>query len=124
MASEPDAPTVFPARSTLPELLAGIALPCDLLPLTQSDPTIDLSTHILLVTRTANPREVRQGLVDELERLGYTVSHDSMVVLVATGPRGRVLVDIHPDAAGVVDAGVPRFPTAGPDSVVVELRTG
>jgi hypothetical protein len=47
-----------------------------------------------------------------------------MMHLIATGPRGRVLVDVHADGPSVTEAGVARFPTALEGSVVVELRVG
>lgn len=111
--------------STLPELLAGITLPHELVPLTQiDDALIDLSTHVIVATERANAEVVRAGMAEELERLGYDVEQVSVTHLVATGPRGRVLVDIHPDGPNATEGGVARFPTAPERSVVVELRVG
>ena len=111
--------------STLPELLAGITLPHELVPLTQiDDAPIDLSTHVIVATETANAEVVRAGMTEELERLGYDVEQMSVTHIVATGPRGRVLVDIHPDGPNATEGGVARFPTAPERSVVVELRVG
>lgn len=117
-------PTATVRATTLPELLAGITLPHELVPLTQAGVRIDLSTHVVVSTTKASAPVVRDGLTDELERLGYTVEQESMLTLVATGPRGRVTADVHADASAVQDAGTPRFPTAAAGSVVVELRAG
>ncbi|MFP4511374.1 MAG: hypothetical protein ACLFRV_00340 [Acidimicrobiales bacterium] len=119
-----DTPGIPTGAPTLPELLAGITLPHELVPLTQLDTRIDVATHVIVATEKASAEVVRDGMIDELERLGYDIEHESMMHLVATGPRGRVLIDIHPDGPGVTEAGVARFPTAPEGSVVVELRVG
>lgn len=110
--------------STLPDLLAGITLPHELVPLTQVDVPIDLASHVVVSTTKAPAQVVREGLTEELERLGYSVEQETMMTLVATGPRGRVTVDVHPDGTAVQESGAPRFPTAPEGSVVVELRAG
>lgn len=120
-ADPPGIPTGTP---TLPELLAGITLPHELVPLTQLDARVDVATHVVVATEKASAELVRTGMIDELERLGYEIEHISMMHLAASGPRGRVLVDIHPDGPGVTESGTARFPTAPQGSVVVELRVG
>jgi hypothetical protein len=112
-------------QPTLPDLLEGIRLPHDLVPLTQfAGEVADLSRHAVLSTTGASADEVRAGMQAELERLGYSVEHLTMMHLAAAGDRGTLLVDIHPDGAGVSEAGIARFPTAPGGSVVVELRVG
>ena len=123
-AAHSEPPTSLSGAPTLPELLAGITLPHELVPLTQLDADIDLSSHIIVATEKARAEVVRDGLVDELERLGYEIEHETMMHLIATGPRGRVLIDVHPDGPRATEAGVARFPTALEGSVVVELRVG
>ncbi len=122
-APAPDGP-VPTGSATLPELLAGITLPHELVPLTQLDANVDVSTRVIVATEKAGAEEVRRGLVDELERLGYTVEHATMLQLIATGERGRVFLDIHADGPAVTDGGICRFPTAPEGSVVVEIRAG
>lgn len=121
-ASVPSSPAPS-GPATLPDLLAGIALPHDLVPLTQHGVT-DMSRHLVLATDRAGADVVREGLVDELRRLGYDVVPTGPLDVVAEGPRGRIAAEIHPSAAAVVDGGTPRFPTALPGTVVVELRAG
>jgi hypothetical protein len=108
-------------RATLPELLAGITLPHELVPLTQSDVAIDLSSHIVVHTRKASAEAVTSAMCAELEKLRYDVERESMLKVRATGDRGTVLVEVHPDGASVLDGTIRRFPTAIEGSVVVEL---
>lgn len=110
--------------ATLPDLLAGVTLPHELVPLTQVGVAIDLATHVVVATRKAPYEVVATGLTAELERLGYEVDRGSMTELTARGERGVVRVVIHPDGANVHDAGIRRFPTAEEHAVVVELFAG
>ncbi|QGG95161.1 hypothetical protein [Actinomarinicola tropica] len=113
-----------PTRATLAELLAGITLPHELVPLTQSLDSTDLATHLVVATTRATPEVVGTGLAEELEKLGYEVRSLDDRRAVAEGERGRVSLEIHPDGATVMDGGARRFPTAESGSVVVELRAG
>lgn len=122
VSSESPGSAAVDRAHTLPELLAGITLPYGLVPLTQSSGSHDLATHIVVATSSAPADEVTQGLTDELERLGYTVSRTGQYLRLAEGSRGEVGFEVHPNAASVVDSGAPRFPTAAPGTVVVELR--
>lgn len=117
-------PDPVPTTATLPELLAGITLPHELVPLTQIDVPLDLATHVVVATEKANADTVATGLTEELERLGYEVQRESMTKLTAAGSRGIVGVEIHPDGASVLDGGIRRFPTAAERMVVVELHAG
>jgi hypothetical protein len=108
-------------RAALPELLAGITLPHELVPLTQSDVAIDLASHIGVHTRKASAEVVTSAMCAELEKLGYDVERESMLKVRASGDRGTVLVEVHPDGARVLDGTARRFPTATEGSVVVEL---
>jgi len=108
-------------RATLPELLAGITLPHELVPLTQGDVAVDLATHVVVTTDKASAEQVTGSMCSELEKLGYDIDRQSMLTLRATGPRGAVRVEVHPDGAAVLDGSLRRFPTAREGSVVVEL---
>lgn len=127
---DPDAPLapvtagsgpVIGARPTLAELLAGITLPHELVPLTQSLGT-DPATELVVSTRSASAEVVGTGLADELERLGYAVAPTGERTAIAEGARGRVELEVHADGATVFDGGARRFPTADAGSVVVVLR--
>lgn len=110
--------------ATLPDLLAGVTLPHELVPLTQVGVAVDIATHVVVSTRKAAYEVVASGLTAELDRLGYEVERASMTELIARGERGTVRVVIHPDGANVHDAGIRRFPTVEDHTVVVELFAG
>jgi hypothetical protein len=120
-SSSPGIPTPGAPRSSLPELLAGITLPHELVPLTQSDVSIDLATHIVVYTNKASAEVVTASMCQELEALGYDIERESMLKVRAASERGALLVEVHPDGAAVLDGSVRRFPTAMEGSVVVEL---
>lgn len=124
--STPSSPPQSPATGTrsLVDLLEGIRLPHDLVPLTQSAPSSGPITSLVAGTTTATAEEVGTALADELERLGYSVTTTGDQTALAEGPRGAVEIEIHPDAAHAYDGGNPRFPTASSGSVVVEMRVG
>lgn len=107
--------------ASLPELLAGIVLPHDLVPVTQGA-AVDLATHAVFATDRAGGRDVREALVDELGRLGFEVVPTDVNSFTASNERGQVTVVVHPSPASEVEAGAPRFPTVSAGSVVVELR--
>lgn len=119
-------PAAAPLRGvhapTLGELLAGITLPHELVPLTQLGPTTDIASHLVVATDRASAETVREGLTDELERLGYSVVWTAITTALAEGPRGQVAVVVHPDGSTVLDGGTRRFPSATTGTVVVELR--
>ena len=112
-----------PARVTLAELLSGITLPHELVPLTHFGDTADLDTHVVVATNRASAEMVGTGLADALERLGFTVETTDEHTAVAEGPRGRLSIVVHPDGSAVLDGATHRFPTASTGTVVVELRT-
>lgn len=120
-ASDPSPP---PSRvgTTLAELLSGITLPHGLVPLTQSLPASGPATSIVVATESAGPEQVATALADEIEGLGYTVRTTGEHTALAEGPRGAVEIEIHPHAGASAEGGSLRFPTAGANSVVVELR--
>jgi hypothetical protein len=116
-------PTPPPVRgATLAELLSGITLPLGLVPLTQSAPTSGPSTSIVVATDAAGAEQVDAALTEAISSLGYTVRSTGPHTSVAEGPRGAVEIELHPRAATAAEGGTLLFPTAGSDSVVVELR--
>jgi hypothetical protein len=121
MVDPPPTPGAPAAGRSLIDLLEGISLPHDLVPLTQAAASSGPITSLVASTTSATPEEVGTALADELERLGYTVAPTGDQTALAQGPRGAVEIEIHPDAARAYDGGAPRFPTAAPGSVVVEL---
>lgn len=110
-----------PTRRPLPELLAGIELPCDLVPVVRDRDIRIVDIHAAFLASGYEPAEVGRRLGDELERLGYTLGSESEQVVIATRDDGRLRVTLHPDAAGVVEDGEPAFPSARPGDVAVEF---
>jgi hypothetical protein len=75
-ASPADAgPPPPPSRPTVVAALAGISLPCELVPVVDvADDAVAEGYRVLFSTRSSTVRGVTAGLADELERLGYEVT--------------------------------------------------
>jgi hypothetical protein len=108
----PDAPT--PGRPTVAEAVAGIALPCELVPLVGGEARLD-PYRVVFSTDRADAAAVGAGLADELERLGYSLRSISDSEAVAVRADLSVAVAVVTDLAA--------FPTAPPGGVVVVLST-
>lgn len=112
-APAPDAPAPAPpiAAPTVAEALRGIDLPCELVPVVETDDPAVVSGHrVVFSTRTATFRAVAAGLADELERLGYNVADTPADTdgRLLTATRGAVVVAarVTADEAGAVTADV------------------
>jgi hypothetical protein len=117
-AGGPDAP---PPRAPVAELVAGIALPCDLVPLVTGD---ELDPHRAVFATTAHDAtEVGAALADELERLGFSLRTVGDTEAVATRAGAELRVRIHDPGPHADRDGRPLFPTAPRGGVVVELTT-
>lgn len=121
-ARAPSAGASSTGAPSLAELLQGISLPHDLVPLTQALPASGPVTSLVAATSTASPEQVGAALADEIERLGYVVSTTGAQTAMAEGPRGAIEIEVHPNASTATDGGQLKFPTAPAGSVVVELR--
>ncbi|MEZ5141890.1 MAG: hypothetical protein R2726_05140 [Acidimicrobiales bacterium] len=116
-----DAP-VAPARP-VPELLEGIAMPCDLVPVTD-EAAVDASFHrVAFHTRSAPPGTVGRELGDALERLGYSLRSTSDTEVVARRGDDVLRVTLHPRADGAQRDGKPAYPSIPPGDVVVEINS-
>jgi hypothetical protein len=100
-------------RPAVADLVAGIALPCDLVPLVDDD--IDPHRAVFAATGHSTT-EVGAALSGELERLGFTVSPAGAGEVVAEREGAALRVQVHEDGPGAHPA-APRY------SVVAELRT-
>ncbi len=119
------------SSKTLADLLVGIRLPCDLMPVDDIDPDI-AEVAVTLVTMTSPPETVGVMLADELERLGYAIFSlsDSEAVakrdLDASGNAEDVLsliirTDVGPDGHGVANG---SNGDALPSAVAVDMWVG
>jgi hypothetical protein len=116
-------PAVHRASSKpIAELLRGISMPCDLVPVI--DPTaMDAQWRVAFSTRGVPPAEVGSKVGDELERLGYTLRSLNEAELQATRNDDVLTVRliVNPEAARRDDR--PAFPTLAPGSIVVEFSS-
>lgn len=108
------APPAAPVRATVAEALAGIALPCELAPLTGTEALPD-PRRLVCFTDRAPAESVGAAVGDELERLGFTLRPVSATALVAARSGTELTVTVHPTPEA--------FPTAPPGSVVVVFST-
>jgi hypothetical protein len=103
-----------PVRATVADALAGIALPCDLAPLTGTDAVPD-PYRLVCFTDRSTAGTVRAAIAGELERLGYSLRSVSSTETVATRDGTELTVTLHPTPEA--------FPTAPPGSVVAVFST-
>jgi hypothetical protein len=74
-ASAPPPDAGPPPRPTVVAALAGISLPCELVPVVDvADDAVADGYRVVFSTRSSTVRGVTAGLADELERLGYEVT--------------------------------------------------
>ena len=124
-AEAPPDPPATPASTpteTLAAALSGIALPCDLAPLTSVAGEGPTDRYAVLASSGHPAEAVGRGLASELSRLGYRLEPIGDDKVVAERGATRLSVVIHPDPDDVLVGGRPAFPTAPDGAVVVELR--
>lgn len=110
-----------PAASLM-EALAGITLPCDLLPLTTVEGRTLGSRELLLVTSDHPAPEVGRALADAIAALGYDVTPlGDHRALASRGPDQITLI-LHDRPETVLAGTRPAFPTTRHGDVIVELR--
>jgi hypothetical protein len=125
MTMEPDGAVLSaalpPSRvGSLAEALEGIRLPETLAPLV-GDGDFDPGS-LVLFSRDTPAEVVGTAMADELERLGFRVTPLDEQRVLATSADATLQATVHPDSAVRDEMGVPRFPTAPADSVVLEMR--
>ncbi|MEZ5379805.1 MAG: hypothetical protein R2733_25145 [Acidimicrobiales bacterium] len=122
----PSAPVTVPTPTptpTLAHLLAGIAIPGDLVPIVAQGAAANEYSSTM-ISRQRPAHEVGAGIADELERLGYALEPIGLATLRATRGGDVLTVEIDPEPARPDDRGVVRFPTAAPNDVIVEFWVG
>lgn len=110
-----------PAASLM-EALAGITLPCDLLPMTVVEGRTLGARELLLVTSGYTGAEVGRALGEAVAALGYSVTPLGSDRALAARGRDEITITVHDRPDTILAGRRPAFPTAGADSVVVELR--
>lgn len=111
-----------PTAPSLIEALAGISLPCDLMPLTSAEGHDLGNRELLLITSGHSGFEVGRALGEAMAALGYTLTPMANYDMVATRAGDRVSVVIHERPEGMLAGKRQAFPTAKPGDVVVELH--
>jgi hypothetical protein len=109
------------AGSTVAEVLTGVALPCDLVPIVDAGAIMN-PYRVAFSTHSAPASDVGVAVGDELERLGFSVRSVTSNQLEASKGGDRLTVTIHAEPGHVTVADAPAFPTLPPGSVVVEFE--
>ncbi|MDH3301772.1 MAG: hypothetical protein OES24_14835 [Acidimicrobiia bacterium] len=107
---------------TLTDMLEGIKLPYDLMPV----PSVveDPDRHIIFLTTHSNAGEVGKRFADELERLGFELESVDFDQAVAVRGDDVVSMKIVPNADQVEVGGSPRYGAAGSGDVALETWIG
>lgn len=114
--------TDLPPATTLIEALAGITMPCDLLPLTSVEGRVLGERELLLVTSGHQPEDVGEAFASALEALGYAITPMGPVTVMATRGPDRITVILHERPHDELSGKRSAFPTTSPGDVVLELR--
>ncbi len=124
-----DAPAPPPPRpagsgaTTVAEALAGIEVPCDLVPLVAADnPVID-PMRVPFMTRGVAPTAVAIALRDALVGGGYEFQSTGPMTAIASRGHTTLSVQVHDAPSTVIVGTEKRFPSATIDSVVVEIAS-
>lgn len=104
-------------------LLQGIAMPCDLAPVTDAAALDPTGHRVAFHTAGFDPAEVGRRVGDELERLGFTLRSLSATEIAALRADDRLEVTLHPMAGKAQRDGSPAYPSLPSTSVVVEFRS-
>jgi hypothetical protein len=109
---------------TVAQVIAGIEMPCGLVPLTLSDHDLryDTGQRAQFFTTAVPAAVVGTQLAEELERIGLTVTTHGERAAIAQ--RGRLAVEYRVITIGALIDGVAsvEYRSAPPDSVVVEFN--
>lgn len=108
------------ASRTLADILAGVRLPWNLLPTVDQarEPSND---RVVLLTDGVEPAEVGADVADELERLGFTITTRGEDTAIATRGDDVLGLQILPEAGAATVGAQPRFPSASPTSVALDI---
>lgn len=109
-----------PRARSLAEAVDGIAMPCDLTPLT-GEGTID-PREVAFHTHGVHPASVGSALADEFERLGYSITPlDDRSIRARRGP-DEIEARLWSNELVSSDVMRERHPSAPEDALVVELK--
>ncbi len=106
--------------TTIADLLSGIRLPFDLLPMVPNGEEAS-DQRVSLVSAEEQPEVLGAAIADELERLGYSIK--TLATDQARANRGaqRLALRIFPEAPDLINETGKRFPDAPEGSVAIDL---
>jgi hypothetical protein len=108
-------------RVTVAGVLAGVKMPCDLVPLTTLVPRPDVGDRVAFWTSGFPAEIVGARFADELERLGYKLEPVGENTLSAKRGDAELHASIHASMALANVGGRPAFPSVPDDGIVVEV---
>ncbi|MEY2422609.1 MAG: hypothetical protein QOI95_2676 [Acidimicrobiaceae bacterium] len=121
VAPTPPPPFAASPEATVAGVLAGIALPHDLVPLTTIAPRPAVGDRVAFWTDRAPAEIVGPAFAAELERLGYKVIALDERTLSAQRESDRVLVMIHPEGNQATIGDQLAFSSVPEGAVVIEV---
>lgn len=115
-------PAATSARGdSIAELLKGIRLPADLVPLLASGPSDDVDSHIAFWTRGIPGEAVAKEFAGELVRLGFAVAPQRNDDLRAERDGAVIWCRVHHTPAALQDGGKARFGAMPEGAIVMEI---
>jgi hypothetical protein len=108
-------------HATIASLASGIRMPCDLVPMLDAIPRPGTIDSVTFATTGHPPTAVGEAVSAELERLGFRVHPLADGDLLAVRGEAELKAGLIPNAKNVARGGIPAFPSARPDTLVVEL---
>jgi hypothetical protein len=109
------------SRATIASMAAGIHMPCDLVPMLDATPRPGTAESVAFATTGHLPTDVGEALTAELERLGFRVHPLAADDLLAVRGDAELKASLIANPSGIARGGIPAFPSARPDTLVVEL---
>lgn len=121
-ATPPIGPPSERRARTLTDILEGIRLPYDLMPVTSV--IEDADRHLIFLTTHSDAGEVGKRFAEELERLGFELDAVEFDHAVAVRGDDVVSMKIVPDPEKVEGGDSLRYGAAGPGDVALETWIG
>ena len=113
-------PVATPSLASIAEVLDGIRLPHELAPLTTMAPRTGAGDRVAFWTDTALAEVIGPAFVEELRRIGCTVTQIDPTSYAVLRDDTRAMVALHESGQSARIEDAPAFPTV-PPSVVVEI---
>ncbi len=121
-ATQQTSPVAQPSSTppTIADLLTGVRLPRNLLPVVPAGEKAS-DQRISLLSDDVEPEIIGVAIADELERLGYEIHTITTDQAMAKRGDQRLGLQIFPTVADLTNDSGSRFPDADPASVAIDL---